>query len=114
MRYAVVIMGWGRKDFVSKIKLQCSHMRTYMHVYAIYCRAGSEADAEGAPLGGFQQLYPCPDAKQQPTYDPLLQLAADVFERNSVWSKTQSSLQQLQVSTHRNRPCRSAFSATAS
>lgn len=50
------------------------------------------------PLGGFQQVYPAASTVQQAAYERLLQVAAEVFERSSVWSKTQSSLQQLQVS----------------
>jgi hypothetical protein len=40
---------------------------------------------------------PIPKGSQQALYEGLLGVAAEVFERKSVWSKTQSSLQQLQV-----------------
>lgn len=54
--------------------------------------------AQGAvPLGGFQLVFPSSDAVLQAAYEGLLKVAAEVFERKSVWSKTQSSLQQLQV-----------------
>ena len=54
------------------------------------------------PLGGFQSVLPSPNAAQQATYEGLLTVAAEVFERRSVWSKTQSSLQHLQVSQRLN------------
>jgi len=48
-------------------------------------------------LGGFQALYPAPDPQRQADYEGLLRAAAAVFQRNSVWSKAQSSLQRLQA-----------------
>jgi hypothetical protein len=53
---------------------------------------------DAVTLGGFQPVFPSPDAARQATYKSLLKIAADLFERKSVWSKTQSSLEQLQVS----------------
>lgn len=50
-------------------------------------------------MGGFQLLYPGPDVEQQVAYEGLLRIAIAVFQRNSVWSKAQSSLQELQVGT---------------
>jgi hypothetical protein len=58
----------------------------------------STGPSSGArPLGGFQPVLPSPDAARQATYERLLRVAAEVFERKSVWSKAQSSLQRLQV-----------------
>lgn len=48
-------------------------------------------------LGSYQQLLPSPDAELQTKYDHLTAVAADIFERKSVWSKAQAALRLIQV-----------------
>lgn len=59
--------------------------------------AVAEVQPRAVQLGRYQQLLPSPDAELQAKYDSLTAVAADIFERKSVWSKAQAALRLIQV-----------------